>query len=124
MYLLEKTITFEASHRLPNHDGKCSRLHGHSWKATIQIRGTVLHKTGPKQDMLMDYYDIKKAVNPLVEDYLDHYHLNDTTGLDNPTSERLAKWIFDKLQPEFKDLLYAVSVEETCTARATYSPYF
>lgn len=129
MYTLEKRFRFEASHQLPNHDGKCQRLHGHSWQCVVVVEGYKLVESGPKQGMLVDYGDISAAMKELLDDYLDHWHLNDTTKLYNPTSEELARWIFNKLTPAFpsplspdRTLLRAVIVEETCTSRATYRP--
>ena len=116
---LEKTFTFEASHQLPNHDGKCARLHGHSWRGTVRVLAGSLHKTGPKQGMAIDYADISKPIKELVEVSLDHFHLNESTGLTNPTSEELARWIYNILQSEIPGLS-AVVIEETCTSRCTY----
>ena len=70
--------------------------------------------------MLVDFYDIKQALNPIVDGYLDHWHLNDSTHLTNPTSEELARWVYNKLLPFLPDL-HAVVIEETCTSACTYS---
>src|SRR4051812_37245444 len=91
MFVIEKTFTFEASHRLPNHDGKCKRLHGHSWKVTLTLHGQQLKKDGPQKGMLVDYCQISDVFKPFLEEKLDHWHLNDTTGLENPTSESIAQ---------------------------------
>lgn len=119
MFRLSKTFTFEASHQLPHHDGKCARLHGHSWKGRIVCSGTELHESGAKSGMLIDYADISAAIKPLVDGCLDHYHLNESTGLENPTSEELARWIFNKLSGQLSEL-EAVEIEETCTASCRY----
>ena len=123
MFTLCKTFTFEASHVLPSHDGKCARLHGHSWKGQLIVRGEELQsgESNPKAGMLVDYGDLKRSVTWLVEGYLDHYHLNDSTGLTNPTSEELARWCFHKLKANIP-LLIAVVIEETCTSQAMYRP--
>lgn len=129
MFTLEKSFTFEASHQLPNHDGKCKRLHGHSWKMAVILKGHALQATGPQQGMLADYGRISAIVKPLVEEKLDHYHLNDTTGLVNPTSEELARWVYDQLKArihlafgiEYVNL-HSVRIEETCTSACTYCP--
>lgn len=68
----------------------------------------------------MDYGDISATVKPLLENHLDHWHLNDSTGLINPTSEALAEWIFAKLQPKIADLV-AVEIKETCTSYCIYA---
>jgi len=118
---LSKEFTFEASHQLINHDGKCARLHGHSWKAIVTLKDNAArtYKTGPKENMLVDYADIKKAVAPLVEEYLDHHHLNETLQSDMPTSEYVAKWLFDKLKPTLPTL-ESICIKETCTSECEY----
>lgn len=121
MFTLTKTFRFEASHQLPRHSGKCARLHGHSWTMKVEVRGERLHDSGSSSGMLMDYGDISAIVKPLVEDYLDHWHLNDSTGLQNPTSEELARWIFNRLAGSLPGLT-AVLVEETCTSSCEYRP--
>lgn len=117
-WILEKDFRFEASHQLPNHDGKCRRLHGHSWKMTVKVAGQ-LQTEGSQQGMVTDYGVLSKIVKPLIDDKLDHWHLNDTTKLENPTSEELSRWIFQRLKGAIPNLI-AVIVEETCTARCTY----
>jgi 6-pyruvoyltetrahydropterin/6-carboxytetrahydropterin synthase len=124
-FLLTKRATFEASHLLPHHDGKCRRLHGHSWKVEVEVECLGLHLSGPKSGMGADFGDISDPLKALVEARLDHYHLNDSTGLEDPTSERLCVWIFDRLAPEYERLgvtLSAVTIEETCTSRARFEP--
>jgi 6-pyruvoyltetrahydropterin/6-carboxytetrahydropterin synthase len=120
VYTLQKTIAFEASHQLVGHDGKCARLHGHSWKAVIVCSGNNLIDDGAKKNMLIDYGDIKKEIKYLLDDYLDHHHLNYTLGTDSPTSEYVAKWLFDKLKPKIP-LLNKIVVRETCTSECIYS---
>ncbi|KKD36912.1 6-carboxytetrahydropterin synthase QueD [Limnoraphis robusta] len=119
-WIIGKEFKFEASHQLPNHDGKCARLHGHSWRGVIYVSGNKLIDAGAKQDMIMDYEDIKKYLKPLLDDYLDHYHLNETTGLANPTSEAIAKWIYEQLEDQIPGLV-AVRIDETCTSQCVYS---
>lgn len=121
MYTLTKTFRFEASHILPHHDGKCSRLHGHSWVGHLILEGKHLDQDGAKQGMLVDFGDIRGAIIPILEDYLDHRHLNDSIGLDSPTSERIAEWLYHILKPRLT-LLRAVKIEETCTSSAEYRP--
>ena len=85
---LFKEFAFEAAHRLPNVPAghKCGRLHGHSFKVEVRIRGPVDPKTG----WVRDFSEVKEAFRPLM-DRLDHYYLNEIEGLDNPTSEVLAR---------------------------------
>lgn len=111
-----KEFGFEAAHHLPHVPAghKCGRLHGHSFRVTITLRGPVGAETG----WVMDFADLKKAWKPL-EEILDHNYLNEIPGLDNPTSERLSVWIWDRLAPDLADL-WSVAVRETCTAGCTY----
>jgi 6-pyruvoyltetrahydropterin/6-carboxytetrahydropterin synthase len=120
---IEKEFSFEAAHHLPHHDGKCREQHGHSWKGRITFSGTVLHQSGPKVGMLMDYTDIKQGVQPIVDSYLDHKDLNVSTGLENPTSEELARWLAKKLQLMFGQSIRCITIEETCTSRCRYYPH-
>ena len=119
MFILRKQFRFQASHKLPGHDGKCARLHGHSWIGYIEIQGEELIEGGAKAGMLLDYGDIGAVVKPIVDDYLDHWHLNDSTGLENPTSEEIARWMFEKLAVLSP---IAIIIEETCTSRCEYRP--
>lgn len=126
MFILRKQFRFEASHQLSQHDGKCRRLHGHSWVMYVEVRSETLIEEGPKDGMVIDYADLKRVVKPLVDDYLDHYHLNDTLEMDQPTSERIAKWVWDRLakvmcssSAEAVGFL-AVEIEETCTSWCRY----
>ena len=113
---LRRTFQFEAAHRLtrvaPTH--KCARLHGHSFVVEIVVDGPV----DPDLGWVMDYADIKAAFAPLYRQ-LDHNYLNELPGRENPTSERLAEWIWERLRPSLP-LLTEVVVAETCTARCVY----
>lgn len=121
MFRLEKEIHFEAAHFLPHHDGVCRNLHGHGYRAVLVLESEELVTAGPKVGMVQDYADVSAAVRPLLEDYLDHKNLNETTGLENTTSEELARWLFQKLKPSLP-LLAAVRIHETCTASTEYRP--
>jgi 6-pyruvoyltetrahydropterin/6-carboxytetrahydropterin synthase len=121
MWTLRKQFRFEAAHHLPQHDGKCARVHGHSWVGWLEVQGDHLDTDGPKAGMVLDYADLADAVDPLVETVLDHWDLNATTGLLNPTSEALAEWIFLHVKP-WLPALVAVEIEETCTASCRYAP--
>ena len=94
---LRKTFQFEAAHYLPHlpEDHKCRRLHGHSFKAEIVIVG----ECDPKLGWVIDYADISAAFKPLWKK-LDHHYLNEIEGLENPTSENLARWILERLKPK------------------------
>jgi 6-pyruvoyltetrahydropterin/6-carboxytetrahydropterin synthase len=120
-WLIYKEFRFEAAHRLPHHDGKCSRLHGHSWIGRIYIKSNNLIQKGPKQGMVIDFNDLKKYLNPLLDQFLDHYYLNETMELENPTCEVIAKWIFEKLELAGLQGLQGVEIQETCTAGARFT---
>jgi 6-pyruvoyltetrahydropterin/6-carboxytetrahydropterin synthase len=119
---ISKRFRFEAAHRLPNHDGKCARLHGHSWVGWVVLERDELQQDGAQSGMLMDYAEITRRIEPLLRESLDHYYLNESTGLQNPTSEELARWIYERLEPLFEGSLSAIVIEETCTSRAEYWP--
>lgn len=111
-----KIFTIECAHRLPNAgaDHKCARLHGHSMQIEVHVRG----EPDPAQGWVCDFAEVKRAFQPLYEQ-LDHNYLNDIPGLENPTSELLAKWVWNRLQPTLPGLDHIV-VQETCTAGARY----
>lgn len=135
--LLRKTFRFEASHILPKHPGKCSRLHGHSWVLHVEVEGPVSEITG----FVMDYADISSDIKPLIE-RLDHRHLGawghiltDVNQLEDadhhnnwfvpgmspsfyPSSENLLFWIGEQL-PNFP--WTKLALEETCTSYASLS---
>lgn len=113
---LRKSFTFEAAHALPTfpEGHKCRRLHGHSFRVEVVVSGPL----DPEQGYLIDYGDIKAAAEPIIKQ-LDHYYLNEIPGLENPTSELLAVWLWNRLQPQLP-LLSAITVHETCTASCTY----
>ena len=117
---LYKEFRFEAAHKLPHHDGKCARLHGHSWVCRVYIRGDRLIDSGAKQGMLMDFGDLKKYMQPLLDEYLDHYYLNETLAMESPTSEAIAQWIYGKLAAVELPGLDAVEIRETCTSGCIY----
>lgn len=119
-WLIYKEFRFEAAHKLPHHDGKCCRLHGHSWIGRVYVKGDQLIATGAKQGMIIDFGDIEKYLQPLLDNFLDHYYLNETTGLENPTSEAIAKWIFAKLTKAGLPGLDSVEIRETCTSGCRY----
>ena len=111
-----REFTFEAAHRLPNvpEGHKCSRLHGHSYRVAVHVAGPLDERLG----WVMDFGVIKTVVGPIIE-RLDHYYLNEVVGLENPTSERLAEWLWTQLAGALPTL-YAITVRETCTSGAIY----
>ena len=111
-----KEFTFEAAHHLPNVPAghKCRRLHGHSFMVSIHVAGEV----GETSGWVMDFSELKKAFKPIYNE-LDHYYLNEIKGLENPTSENIAKWIWPRLKPTLPNLCKIV-IKETCTSGCVY----
>lgn len=110
-----REFTFEAAHRLPHvpEGHKCGRLHGHSYRIGLHVTGPVDEDAG----WVLDFADLKVAWAPL-DGQLDHRYLNEVDGLANPTSENVARWIWDRLVPTLP--LLAVTVRETCTSGCVY----
>lgn len=130
MYELTKEFRFEAAHHLPDHDGACRNVHGHSWRVRVTLHGLRLHTTGPKTGMLADYGDISAVMKPLIAE-LDHTDLN--IGFANPTSEVLAACIHSRVREKLLALMpdstyieseehygVKVTVFETDTSSCTY----
>ncbi len=111
-----KEFTFEAAHRLPNvaPDHKCFRLHGHSFQISVHLSGPVEVHSG----WVRDFRDISCAMVPVLE-VLDHHYLNEISGLENPTSEALARWIWERLNTALPELSRVV-VRETCSSGCVY----
>ena len=109
-------FTFEAAHRLPHvgDDHKCARLHGHSFAVEVHVVGPVDAHAG----WVVDFADVRRACEP-VRLALDHYYLNEIDGLENPTSENVARWIWQRLQPVVNGL-DSIVVRETCTSGCVY----
>jgi 6-pyruvoyltetrahydropterin/6-carboxytetrahydropterin synthase len=111
-----KEFHFEAAHRLPNvpPGHKCARLHGHSFQVRLSVSGEAPEPAG----WVMDFAELKAAFKPILGQ-LDHYYLNDIPGLENPTSENLARWIWARLKPTLPQLSQ-VEIRETCTSGCIY----
>ena len=114
---LTRSYEIDAAHRLPHvpRGHKCGRMHGHGFRIEVTVRGRVGRRTG----WVVDYAHIDGAARPLV-DSLDHRTLNDVPGLENPTSENLARWIWNELKPQLPALSLVV-VHETCTSGCRYA---
>jgi len=112
-----KIFTFEAAHRLPHvpDSHKCARLHGHSFTVEIRVRGEV----GEDSGWVCDFAELKAAFEPLLS-RLDHSYLNQISGLENPTSENIARWIWTRLRPALPGLCQ-VTVKENSSSGCSYS---
>jgi len=113
---LYKEFSFEAAHRLPlvHEDHKCFQLHGHSFKVRVYVEGRV-NELG----WVIDFADLKAICRPWIET-LDHSFLNEINGLENPTSENIAAWLWDRLADQLPQLS-AIEIMETCTSGCIYS---
>jgi len=113
---LIRDFSFEAAHRLPNAPTghKCGRLHGHSFKVAVVCEG----EADPQSGWLVDFGEIKAAFEPLHEQ-LDHRYLNEIAGLENPTAENLARWLWIRLKAKLP-CLAEIQLAETCAARCEY----
>ena len=111
-----RVFQIEAAHRLPNvpEGHKCARLHGHSFRIEIHVSGPV----GERLGWVMDFAELRSIFQPL-HDRLDHHYLNEIEGLENPTSENLARWLWQELKPGLAGLSKIV-VQETCNAGCVY----
>ncbi len=111
---IRKRFRFEAAHVLPHHPGKCSRLHGHSYRVEVAVGGP-LAASGPSAGMVIDFDALSAIVRRDVLEKLDHASLNDLIA--NPTAEEIALWIWRTLAPSLSGLSEIV-VWETETACA------
>ena len=111
-----KEFHFEAAHRLPNvpEGHKCARLHGHSFHVRLTVSGKAEEPSG----WVMDFGEVKERFKPIY-DQLDHYYLNEIEGLENPTSENIARWIWLRLKPSLPQLS-KIEIRETCTSGCIY----
>ncbi len=111
-----REFTFEAAHHLPNTPAghKCRRLHGHSFRVQVCLQGPV----DPRAGWVVDFDEVEKVCEP-ARLALDHYCLNDIPGLENPTSENIARWLWRRLKPKLPGLAF-VKIWETCAAGCVY----
>ncbi|MCC8108469.1 MAG: 6-carboxytetrahydropterin synthase QueD [Planctomycetes bacterium] len=120
MYILQVEDDFASAHQLREYKGKCENLHGHNWRVRVRVKGERLGPIG----MLMDFGDLKRLVKALMDE-LDHKFLNETPPFDtlNPTSENLAKYLYDRLSAALPDGVrpHEVTVWESEKCAATYT---
>jgi 6-pyruvoyltetrahydropterin/6-carboxytetrahydropterin synthase len=120
MFELSVKSHFSAAHRLVEYDGSCAALHGHNWDVEVFIRGEELDASG----LLVDFKEVKAAVKRVLE-LVDHVDLNATDAFGNlsPSSENIARFLYDRLSEEINDercAVHRVAVDETPTSRAVY----
>jgi len=111
-----REFKFDAAHRLPNlpPEHRCSRLHGHTFRAVIHLESGVGEETG----WVRDFREMKKLCQPFIDE-LDHSYLNDIPGLDNPTSENIARWLWSRLNPVLPELSM-IEIKETASTGCRY----
>jgi 6-pyruvoyltetrahydropterin/6-carboxytetrahydropterin synthase len=109
-------FTFDSAHKLPKvpKEHKCGRLHGHTFNIQVHVSGPI----DPKSGWVVDFGDLKALVNPLV-DQLDHNYLNEIKGLENPTSENIARWLWERIKPKLP-ILTKIVVQESPRSGASY----
>ena len=114
--IVYKQFTFDSAHYLPQvpEHHKCRQLHGHTYHLTIFAEGEVSQEKG----WVLDFADIKRAVKPVV-DLVDHSYLNDIPGLENPTAEVFAIWLWNKIKPLLPELK-KIELKETPTSGVIY----
>lgn len=111
-----KEFTFDAAHQINTfpEGHKCRRLHGHTYRVRVYVRGRVEEETG----RVIDFEELSTVWNRECFPVLDHHYLNEVEGLEVPTAENLCFWIWDKLAPHLK--VSKVVVFESCDAGASY----
>lgn len=116
VFQIKNHFQIESARFLPNlsKDHPCSRLHGHSFKIILTLQGPL----DPKIGWVQDYHEINTIMKPIL-DQLDHRVLNDVPGLENPTSEILARWLYQQALRHLP-LLKTVTVMETPTTECSY----
>jgi len=122
--VITKHFDFEAAHRLPFHNGKCKRPHGHSYHLAVSLIGDIQEDTDANvaSGMVLDFGEVSSSVKAIIGESLDHYDLNITVH-DNPTAERILAWIVEKLYDVFGVMLYEVTLWETKTASVTWKKH-
>jgi len=122
MYVLSADTHFSAAHCLPGYQGNCARMHGHTWQVTVSISAEAVDDLG----MCVDFKELSGALDEIVGRF-DHRNLNDLEEFRdiNPTSENLARIIYEDLAGEFAGAVFkvvSVTVAESVRYRVTYSP--
>ncbi len=117
-FRITKQFVFDAAHWLPNvpEGHKCGRMHGHTYTVILGVEGEV----DPTYGWIVDFSELKAAFKPL-EKMMDHHCLNEIEGLENPTAEIMARWLYERIQPELPQLA-DITVKETPNTSSIYRP--
>jgi 6-pyruvoyltetrahydropterin/6-carboxytetrahydropterin synthase len=115
--ILIREFKFDAAHNLVEYHGKCEKLHGHTYKLVVKLEGTP-----GKEDMIMDFAELKKIVESNVLQHLDHAYINNL--IKQPSAENIAKWVWEKLYDKFQQeescRLYEIEIWETQSCGVSY----
>jgi 6-pyruvoyltetrahydropterin/6-carboxytetrahydropterin synthase len=110
---IAKEFTFDAAHSLPNHAGKCRRMHGHTYRVTVIARGLIQPiDGGPEEGMTLDFDRIREIYKRRIEPLCDHQYLNETVPVERTTAELLAAWMLGEMRVDLPQVV-AVRVSET-----------
>jgi len=120
MYELTIETKFSAAHQLRNYQGRCENLHGHNWRVNLNIEAETLNDIG----LAIDFKDMRAAADEMLGQ-LEHTFVNNVFPFTeiNPSSENIAKWLYDGLSKKLNDgnvRVSSVTVWESDTASATY----
>lgn len=113
--IVSKKVSFDAAHFLPNHDGVCSKLHGHHWEVEVAVKGNM----NPKTDMVMDFKWLKEVLEDIVVEPFDHSDLNE--AFSNPTAEILARYIFSIVMCKWTICVEYIRVWESKDSMVEYN---
>lgn len=110
---ITRSFSFDAAHQLPLHDGKCKRLHGHTYRLDIAYEGypQPVDDNNPSSGMVLDFADLKRGISDIMAEFLDHHYLNDV--VDYPTAERVLQWVVSFLLLRFGNAIQWVRLSET-----------
>ncbi len=121
MFELRIKTEFSSAHNLRGYQGQCEALHGHNWYVDVLVKSPVLDSIG----LVLDFKVLKSYTNEIIGK-LDHVYLNELDEFKavNPSSENIAKYIFEKLERKLtkhkKVTITKVTVFESLRASASY----
>jgi len=115
MYTLTYRTSFDAAHKLVGHPGRCQNLHGHTWYVDVEVQSKILDKLG----MVIDFETLQKYLNDILPD---HAYLNESLALSQPTAEKIAQWVYERLDPMLNGQLKSVTIWESPHSGVRYEP--
>ncbi|HHI88086.1 MAG TPA: 6-carboxytetrahydropterin synthase [Candidatus Cloacimonetes bacterium] len=122
MFIINVKSNFSAAHNLVGYQGDCANIHGHNWNVRLGLKCSIIDEVG----MTIDFKVLKRDFNKLLETF-DHKNLNTLSEFkeNNPTSESIAKVIFDTASEKFNNesvKVYEVEVSESEKYSVIYKP--